>query len=142
MADTSALENNRRKTNKAGIPFSYPLTHVPFFKAKHRALKKAKANAAAKGLPLPKSTASLIDMAVVRDFDHYDDIGKLPNDPVVKDLTRRKALEIAAEVRREDAIAKACAERDSRAARQENCVVPPKPVLRKNITALGWRPLG
>ncbi|KAJ9605032.1 hypothetical protein H2200_010421 [Cladophialophora chaetospira] len=74
-------------------PDPHPLTKVDFFHAKHRALKEANAVAAARGLPPRKSAALYIDMAVVRNFDHYDDIGVTPDDPVARDLVRRQELE-------------------------------------------------
>ena len=44
-------------------------------------------------------------MSVVRNFEHYDDIGSLPNDPVVKDKARREAMEASA-LRKQEATAK------------------------------------
>ena len=78
-------------------PDPYPLTKVDFFRAKHRAIKQVNAAAAAKGLPPSKSVARYIDMAAIRNFDHYDDIGVLPNDPVARDLVRRKEMEAVEE---------------------------------------------
>ncbi|EXJ65066.1 hypothetical protein A1O7_01406 [Cladophialophora yegresii CBS 114405] len=90
----------------------YPLTQVDFFHAKHRAVKKARADATAKGLPPPKSVASYMDIALVRNFGHYDDIGKFPNDPVARDLLRREAMEAVKAKRRRDAASKAHDERE------------------------------
>lgn len=81
-------------------PDPHPLTKVDFFHAKRRALKAANAIATAKGLPPRKSGALYIDMAVVRNFDHYDDIGAISNDPVARELVRRQEME-AAEVKRQ-----------------------------------------
>lgn len=86
-------------------PDPFPLTSVDFFHAKHRAIKEANAVAAAKGLPPRETAARYIDMAVVRNFDHYDDIGATPNDPVARELVRRKELE-AAEAKRQGKTAK------------------------------------
>jgi hypothetical protein len=85
----------------------YPLTQVDFFHAKHRAIKKANAEAAVKGLPPPKTAVSYMDMASVRNFDHYDDVGQLPNDPVARDLIRREAMEAIEAKRRGEAASKA-----------------------------------
>ena len=107
MVDTSAFDKDRKKTRKVETPSSYPLTFVPFHVAKHRALKAAKAKAAEKGLPPPKSAALYIDMATVRNFEYYEDIGKTPNDPVAKDMARRAELETVEEKRLEEARIKA-----------------------------------
>jgi hypothetical protein len=105
MVDISAFDKDRRMVKEAVVSASYPLTYVPYFVAKHRSLKKANADAAANGLPPPKSVALYIDMAIVRNFDHYNDIGKNPNDPVARDKVRREALETA-EVKRQEEVSR------------------------------------